>query len=263
MDEIDPTLSHGANMVAGAAAGVMEHIAMFPIDTIKTRLQSVHVGATSKEYHGVLNVLQTILRTEGVAPLFRGIGAAAIGAAPAHAIYFAAYEWTKDKISPHMPLAMATSVSGIVATISSDAIMTPWDVVKQRLQMENTPYRGTMDCIKQVIKIEGVGAFFISYPATVVMNIPFVAAHFTTYEHMYPVFASMIKDDSEQGTSPISHLLAGGVAGGVAAAVSNPLDVAKTRLQTQIGDEKKCADSHTFHYSFIHSFIQSFRQQTN
>ena len=30
---------HLAHMAAGALAGVMEHITMFPIDTVKTRLQ--------------------------------------------------------------------------------------------------------------------------------------------------------------------------------------------------------------------------------
>eukprot|EP00002_Diphylleia_rotans_P015845 TRINITY_DN3069_c0_g1_i2.p1 TRINITY_DN3069_c0_g1~~TRINITY_DN3069_c0_g1_i2.p1 ORF type:complete len:281 (-),score=58.89 TRINITY_DN3069_c0_g1_i2:193-1035(-) len=240
MEEHDPTLSHSANMIAGATAGMMEHVVMFPVDTIKTRLQSAH-GANSP-YRGVFRGLTHIIKTEGAASLFRGVGAVASGAAPAHALYFATYEITKDKLSPYVPLAVATSIAGACATTASDAIMTPWDVVKQRLQMENSPYKGVTDCVKRIFQTEGIRAFYLSYPATLTMNIPFVSVHFTTYEFMYPVFSSVFHKKSaedDDSTSTISHFLAGGSAGAAAAAISNPLDVAKTRLQTQVGNEKK------------------------
>ena len=38
--ELDPTLPYGKAMVAGATAGVMEHIVMYPVDTIKTLTQA-------------------------------------------------------------------------------------------------------------------------------------------------------------------------------------------------------------------------------
>jgi len=55
---------------------------------------------------------------------------------PAHALYFAAYEAAKEALGGggegHHPFAVAAA--GVFATITSDACMTPFDVVKQRLQ---------------------------------------------------------------------------------------------------------------------------------
>jgi hypothetical protein len=37
-------LNHAGHLVAGAAAGAAEHVFMFPVDTVKTRMQVVLVG---------------------------------------------------------------------------------------------------------------------------------------------------------------------------------------------------------------------------
>ena len=62
---------------------------------------------------------------------------------------------------------MATAVAGSVATIVNDGIMTPSDVVKQRLQVANSPYRGMVDCILRISREEGLATFFKSYRTTV------------------------------------------------------------------------------------------------
>jgi len=43
----------------------------------------------------------------------------------------------------------------------------------------HSPYRGVLDCVSQVYKAEGLRAFFRSYRTTLVMNVPFIAMHFT------------------------------------------------------------------------------------
>ncbi len=88
---------------------------------------------------------------------------------PAHALYFATYELAKQGLggneAGHHPVA--TAVAGSIATIVNDGIMTPSDVVKQRLQVANSPYKGMMDCILRVSREEGLAAFFKSYRTTV------------------------------------------------------------------------------------------------
>lgn len=67
--------------------------------------------------------------------------------------------------SKHAPLA--TAASGAVATIVNDAVMTPGDVVKQRLQIAGSPYAGVLDCIRRTYRAEGLSAFYRSYKTTV------------------------------------------------------------------------------------------------
>lgn len=46
-------------------------------------------------------------------------------------------------------------------------------VVKQRLQMLNSPYRGVWECARHVYRTEGLRAFYRSYGTQVAMNVPF------------------------------------------------------------------------------------------
>ena len=46
-------------------------------------------------YANPFKALASIARTEGFSALFRGMGAISLGAGPAHALYFAAYEESK------------------------------------------------------------------------------------------------------------------------------------------------------------------------
>ncbi|KIY96601.1 Mitoferrin-1 [Monoraphidium neglectum] len=259
-------LTFVSHMLAGSVAGVVEHTAMYPVDTIKTRMQALsHPG--QRLHTSTIQALRAVLRREGARGLYRGVGAVAGGAGPAHALYFATYEAAKSALGGnaggHQPLAAAAA--GATATLVNDAAMTPFDVIKQRLQVAHSPYKGTLDCVKQVLRQEGVGALFRSYRTTIVMNIPYTAVHFSVYESAktfllgHPGGAAAGGADATGGSSSdcggssggvvggglgaievgepeeglAVQLVAGGLAGGAAAAVTTPLDVVKTRLQTE------------------------------
>lgn len=60
-----------------------------------------------------------------------------------------------------------------------------------------------------------------------IMNVPFTAIHFATYESCKKLLAW------QEDESLAVQLAAGGTAGGVSAALTTPLDVVKTRLQLE------------------------------
>lgn len=105
--------------------------------------------------------------------------------------------------------------------------MNPFDVVKQRMQVHGSVYANIGDCAKDVFRKEGIRAFYISYPTTLAMTIPFTALQFTAYESMSKVL------NPKKAYDPVTHCVAGGMAGAVAAAATTPLDVIKTLLQTR------------------------------
>ena len=95
------------------------------------------------------------------------------------------------------------------------------------MQVHESQFRSAFTCARTVYAREGLGAFYISYPTTLTMTVPFTAVQFTTYEQLKALL-------NPSGVySPVSHIIAGGLAGGVAGAVTTPLDVAKTLLQTR------------------------------
>ncbi|OAL46062.1 asparaginyl-tRNA synthetase [Pyrenochaeta sp. DS3sAY3a] len=230
-EALPPNFSLSANMLAGAFAGIAEHSVMYPVDLLKTRMQIVN-PSPSAMYSGISNAMVTISRAEGFTALWRGLSSVVMGAGPAHAVYFASYEATKHALGgneggseEHHPLAAAAS--GAAATISSDALMNPFDVIKQRMQLHGSTYKSVPQCAREVFRTEGIGAFYVSYPTTLCMTVPFTALQFMAYESISKVMNPTGRYD------PYTHCFAGGIAGGFAAGLTTPLDVIKTLLQTR------------------------------
>lgn len=234
MDEFehDHGLPYEKAMIAGASAGVMEHLCMFPVDTVKTRMQAAPINPSAR-YLSFASTLGHVVREEGALRLYRGVNAAVLGAIPSHAANYAVYEYFKHQFggneSGHH--VFANAAAGAIATASHDAVITPLDVVKQRLQVAASPYSGVMDCIRSTLRNEGLIAFYASYPTTVLMNVPFMAVHFAGYESFKLLLTGT---DRQHDHTVAEELIAGAGAGACAGLVSTPLDVVKTRIQTQL-----------------------------
>ncbi|KAG2327576.1 hypothetical protein Bca4012_036586 [Brassica carinata] len=224
-------------MVAGSIAGSVEHMAMFPVDTIKTHMQTIRSCPIKPV--GIAQAFRSIIKTEGPSALYRGIWAMGLGAGPAHAVYFSFYEVSKKYLSGGNPNnSAAHAASGALATVASDAVFTPMDMVKQRLQIGKGMYKGVWDCVRRVMREEGFGAFYASYRTTVLMNAPFTAVHFATYEavkrglrEISPEYVGGGGGEEEEGL--LVYATAGAAGGGLAAVLTTPLDVVKTQLQCQ------------------------------
>uniref|UniRef100_A0A0B6ZE89 Mitoferrin-1 n=1 Tax=Arion vulgaris TaxID=1028688 RepID=A0A0B6ZE89_9EUPU len=245
-ETLGTTTSMSTHMFAGAAAGVMEHSVMYPVDCVKTRMQSL-VPDPKADYQSVADALNKIVRHEGIRNTVRGFSAMAIGAGPAHALYFACYEKVKFILSDgKQGNHFANGIAGCTATLLHDAIMNPAEVVKQRMQMYASPYQSTLLCCREILQTEGVRAFYRSYMTQLTMNIPFQSIQFIAYEVMQDFL------NKERNYDPTSHIAAGAVAGAVAASVTMPLDVCKTLLNTQ----EHCARTHS---TYISGMASAFR----
>ncbi len=217
-EDEDPVMVH---LVAGTAAGVAEHVLMYPLDSVKTRLQSL-----AYDQHRTISRTWTGLVQEGAA--MRGVWAPLVGAGPAHALYFAAYEAVKSRMSSGGENStLANSVAATAATLLHDVVMTPTEVVKQRMQMRGSLHVTCRACLGHVMRHEGVGGLYRSLSTQLAINLPFHVAHFVVYEECEE------RLNPTRMYSPASHVVSGAVSGGAAAFLTNPLDVCKTLLNTQ------------------------------
>jgi len=222
------------HFVAGSVAGIMEHVAMYPVDTVKTKMQAApFVPGTPP-----LTVRQTVLRLtqeNGVGALFRGCTAIGAACIPAHIGLFGTYELTKlwllksGNEKEHAPLKAAAC--GALSTMVHDSIIVPMDVVKQRLQLGC--YKNAYDCISHTCRHEGVIAFYRSLPSTLIMECPFYAILVASNESLKLVLGMEGASRSDSRAGMAWHFASAGVSGIIASAITQPLDVVKTRLQTQ------------------------------
>lgn len=209
------------HMIAGSFAGVAEHVAMFPLDSYKTHQQVARSRAEAP-----LSFL-SLVRQQGALRMWRGASAMFLACIPSHAAYFSVYEAAKELLGANEPghHPLAAGAAGSFATMLHDAVLTPMDVVKQRLQLGF--YTGVRNCVSTMWREEGLRAFYRSYPTTVLMNIPQAATIVAANES----FKRILNPTGEYNA--VAYLLSGAGAGALAAIATNPLDVLKTRLQTQ------------------------------
>ncbi|KAE8697689.1 laccase-3-like [Hibiscus syriacus] len=77
--------------------------------------------------------------------------------------------------------------------------------------------------MRRVVTEEGIGAFYASYRTTAIMNAPFTAVHFATYEAAKRELMDM-PPNTVNNERLIVHATAGAGAGALATAVTTPLD---------------------------------------
>ncbi|KAM9326760.1 mitochondrial S-adenosylmethionine carrier protein [Gastrophryne carolinensis] len=199
------------SLMAGGTAGMCVDLILFPLDTIKTRLQSPHGFSKSGGFRGI----------------YAGVPSTAIGSFPNAAAFFVTYETVKRllycKSSPYLtPIThmAAASMGEVVACL----IRVPSEVVKQRAQV--SPSSTTYQMFASTLRLEGIRGLYRGYKSTVLREIPFSLVQFPLWEFLKDLWSWKQGRTLDSWQSAVC----GAFAGGFAAAVTTPLDVAKTRI---------------------------------
>lgn len=89
-------------------------------------------------------------------------------------------------------------------------------------------YNGMFHCLKTIVAAEGASALYRSFLTTALMNMPYGCIMVAANES-----ARKVLNSNSSTVGATTSLLAGAIAGFTAAAATTPLDVIKTKLQTQ------------------------------
>lgn len=199
-------------LISGAFSGFGVDIGLFPLDTIKTRLQS-EAG---------------FIKSGGFSRLWSGIGPVAVGSAPGAATFFIAYETGKSKIFPKLSenQVLVHMLSASLAEVCACIVRVPVEVIKQRMQVASV---GTTSAgiLKLTLKNEGIYGLFRGYTTTVLREVPFSLIQMPLWEWLK---VKVAQNSGQDQATPIQSSICGAFAGGFSAAITTPLDVAKTRI---------------------------------
>ncbi|CAH8461555.1 unnamed protein product [Schistosoma turkestanicum] len=140
---------------------------------------------------------------------------------------------------------LAGSVSGFVAR----AVVQPLDVIKIRFQLQMEPikvsgaskYHGLIQAVKCISREEGTIAFWKGHVPAQMQSVAFTSVQFLSFEvilsWLHEVDSLFISDNKIFGLpityKPIGNFLCGCGAGSLAAIVTQPLDVLRTRFIAQ------------------------------
>ncbi|GJD07654.1 Probable S-adenosylmethionine carrier 2, chloroplastic [Galdieria sulphuraria] len=216
--------------IAGAAAEATAEIVLYPLDTLKVRIQSYsrqplefaqwHVFSSATGRHLGSRGFSRLISRNYIGDLYKGIGQSVIAVLPTAAIFAIVYHNLKRSllgIFPtrcHQTLRPITSlVAGAIGTTLASLMEAPTELVKSRLQTEN-----------------GVRGLYQGARSNLLRNLPFDALEFASFETLKDLYLRMKKKKRLENEEM---WMLGAFAGGLVGALTTPFDVVYTRLVTQ------------------------------
>ncbi|KAL6706792.1 hypothetical protein ACN47E_005128 [Coniothyrium glycines] len=232
-------------LIAGAVAAFTVDLLVYPLDTLKTRIQSPDYA---KLYTNPQTGKPNPALFRGV---YQGLGSVIIATLPSSGAFFTTYERTKSLFTrlnttashPHgvLPLAVVHATASSLAELVSCAILTPAEVIKQNAQMVSagSATNATMQTLRKFRS--NPLALWRGYTALAGRNLPFTAMQFPMFERLKVA----VKEHRDRrglttGTiveSGVITAVSAGSAGAVAAVLTTPIDVVKTRIMLSAVDD--------------------------
>eukprot|EP00339_Tiarina_fusa_P002645 CAMPEP_0117001596 /NCGR_PEP_ID=MMETSP0472-20121206/3543_1 /TAXON_ID=693140 ORGANISM="Tiarina fusus, Strain LIS" /NCGR_SAMPLE_ID=MMETSP0472 /ASSEMBLY_ACC=CAM_ASM_000603 /LENGTH=299 /DNA_ID=CAMNT_0004701657 /DNA_START=206 /DNA_END=1106 /DNA_ORIENTATION=- len=207
-------ISPASNFLAGLGAGVAEALAIVaPVETVKTKVIELNMP--------FLTGLKHIVSTQGLGGLYQGVSvvfdvkiacdlpthfatqavATALKQGSNQGLRFMWFNEYKQIVTGdgERPL---TPFMGLIGGMSAGCFSTlgnnPFDVVKTRMQgTQAAKYASTLDCFKQVVSKEGIGALYVGIVPRLGRVVPGQGIIFMSFETIqsnleatFPVFCS-------------------------------------------------------------------------
>jgi len=258
-------LDSAKSFVASGLAAICAKTALAPFDTLKT-VQQHHrgtVGIVGDKLSLFQAARQVTSRGRGVLELYAGLGVAALGSVPSVGLYFGIYSYSKSVLSSsrgfeNKPKWMTIAVSAALGNTVASFARVPFEVVKQRLQTQSsgttistlTTLRSMLREPKSLFPLGGVSS-------QMARDVPYAICTLLTYEYLRDVWVTSNtnsnsnnnhnnEQQSQSQPQPQPQAswrdgVAGAAAGGFGSWVTNPLDVIKTRMQTQTSSQGEYA----------------------
>ncbi|MCJ1294205.1 hypothetical protein MMC34_005762 [Xylographa carneopallida] len=211
-----------------------------------------------KNFTSTLDGLRKIARNEGLPSLWRGLSPTLVMAIPANVIYFTGYDSLRT--SPHSPIktyvsdSYAPLLAGSLARIAAATVISPIEMFRTRMQATSGTgvFRATLSGLQDMVAAQGYTSLWRGLTLTMWRDVPFSGIYWWGYEATRNTITDMrdrrrgrVLDPQRSSTrlrsqsrSKENHTItlvdsftAGALSGAVAAVVTTPFDVGKTRQQ--------------------------------
>ena len=161
------SLSIKHEVLAGAGAGICQIVITTPMELLKIQLQLASQVPGNKLT--AVSIAKKLFQEKGLKGLYKGTVCTALRDVSFSMVYFPMvakgierfHRSTDDRFTKFLKTLLVACVAGAAAS----GIVTPFDVVKTRLQtvtpgMQSTQYTGIPDAFSKIIKSEGIGALY-------------------------------------------------------------------------------------------------------
>jgi solute carrier family 25 phosphate transporter 23/24/25/41 len=198
----DPTqISTISKFVAGGIGGMTAQFCVYPIDTLKFRLQCETVQGGPQGNALLLRTAKNMWADGGLRAAYRGLGLGLIGMFPYSAIDIGTFEVLKKSYTRTMARYygiheddmqlgnVTTAVLGATSGALGATIVYPLNVLRTRLQTQGTAmhpptYTGIVDVATKTVRNEGVRGLYKGLTPNLLKVAPALSITWVCYENM-------------------------------------------------------------------------------
>ncbi|THG08464.1 hypothetical protein TEA_001151 [Camellia sinensis var. sinensis] len=161
----------------------------YPLDVLRLRL------AVEPGYKTMSEVALNMLREEGVASFYNGLGPSLIGIAPYIAVNFCIFDLIKKSLPEKYQKRTETSlVTALVSATLSTLMCYPLDTVRRQMQMRGTPYKTVLDAIPGIVERDGLVGLYRGFVPNALKNLPNSSIRLTTFDTVKRLIAASEKE---------------------------------------------------------------------
>ncbi|CAA9958287.1 hypothetical protein PTNB73_00447 [Pyrenophora teres f. teres] len=196
----DPAIIHSwSKFVSGGLAGMVSQFAVYPIDTLKFRMQCETVSGGLRGNRLIWATAKKMWQSGGVVAYYRGLPMGIVGIFPYAALDLGTFEYLKryvarrnaKRLGCHESDAepggfMTAAIGGFSGAFGASAVY-PLNLLRTRLQSQGTvlhprTYTGIMDVTRQTIAGEGVRGLFKGLTPNLLKVVPAVSITYVVYD---------------------------------------------------------------------------------
>jgi len=217
---------------AGAIAGAFSSIILYPLDSVKTRIQ-----ANETKSSAVLEATWEIIREKGILPLYQGVNTKTIESSSKNFFYFYCYDFLINTVkSRGTKITPSTSMLlGYLAGLVNTIVSSPLEVLGTRQQAANEP-RGVLEESRDLWNKNGIAAFYRGFVFNVILCIN-PAIQNTVFDYLKIWYQAVVRKrmgfpkSKTVRLTPVQSFVFGATAKLIATLITYPLIAKKTRVQ--------------------------------
>ncbi|KAJ0297172.1 hypothetical protein COL5a_008657 [Colletotrichum fioriniae] len=193
-------ISSTSKFVAGGVAGMVAQFCVYPLDTLKFRLQTSTVQGGLSGNALVIDTAKKMWQAGGMRIAYRGVTMGLMGMFPYSAIDMGTFEFLKSSYKRYMakykgiheedakPGNIMTGLIGATSGAFGASVVYPLNVLRTRLQTQGTvmhpaTYTGIVDVARQTFKNEGVRGMYKGLTPNLLKVAPALSITWVVYEN--------------------------------------------------------------------------------
>ena len=261
-------------ITASIVAGLTQHAALHPLDTLKVRLQYSKGVPMSTSVRGALGdalrdlelppgttkaarpqppkesrlwraplVVDLVgatrlLRRTPLKSLYAGLVPSLVAVVPTAVVYMPVYEAAAAVFGGVLPTPIVAPVAGVATGVACSLVRVPLSVAKSRVQLGLAPSAGA--ALRQAYATGGAAALYTGFGATLALDVAVAVVQFTAL------------DAGRRHLDIKNSAALGFMASALSTACTEPVDVVRTRIMAQLrrGDGAK-AKGTDFNYTSL------------